>query len=193
VTSMPELTEVQKDALRELANIGAGHAATALSRLLGGERLDFQPPEAWTATAREFTQLLAGEASPWRGTVQEVQGDVVGELWLILGRRDAQALAARLLSEEYPAPTAVDAALAKMAEAVGASALTAMGTLTGLKLHTSSPVLRRSADGALATGASEHDGVLVLDVLLRAKAFAAQFLFLPRPESLPALLRSLRV
>lgn len=193
MTSMPDFTELQKDALRELANIGAGHAATALSRLLGGERLDFQPPEAWTATALEFTQLLAGDASPWRGTVQEVKGDVVGELWLILGRRDAQALAARLLSEEYPSPSSVDAALAKMAEAVGASALSAMGTLTGLKLQASSPVLRRHADGVLATGSSDQDSVLVLDVLLRSKAFAAQFLFLPRPESLSALLRSLRV
>ncbi len=190
---MPELTEVQRDALRELANIGAGHAATALSRLLKGVRLDFQPPEAWTATAREFTHLLAGDASPWRGTVQEVRGAVAGELWLIFGRRDAQALAGRLLGEASPDVAAVDGALAKMAEAVGAAALAAMGTLTGLAFETAAPVLRRSAEGALATGLSEKDTVLVLDVLLRAKDFAAQFLFLPRPESLGALLHSLRV
>lgn len=193
MTAMSELTELQRDALRELANIGAGHAATALSKLLGGERLDFQPPEAWTATAKEFTQLLAGDASPWRGTVQQVKGDVVGELWLVLGRRDAQALAARFLAEPYPNPSAVDEALARMAETVGGSALAAMGTLTGLKLEASAPLLRRSVDGELATGSDEHETVLVLDVLLRAKAFAAQFLFLPRQQSLAALLSSLRV
>ena len=31
---MPHVTELQKDALREFANVGAGHAATTLSRLL---------------------------------------------------------------------------------------------------------------------------------------------------------------
>jgi chemotaxis protein CheC len=193
LTPFSELTELQWDALRELANIGAGHAATALSKMLGDERLDFQPPQAWTATAREFTQLLAGDASPWRATVQQVRGGVSGELWLVLGRRDAQGVAARLLGEAHPEASAVDGALAKMAQAVGASALAAMGMLTGLTLEASAPELRRSAGGALATGQSEQELVLVLDVLLRAKGFAAQFLFLPRHESLGALLRSLRV
>ncbi len=193
MTPMPELTEPQRDALRELANIGAGHAATALSRLLGDMRLDFQPPEAWTATAREFTQLLAGDASPWQGTVQQVRGEVEGELWLVFGRRDAQALAARLLGEAAPGASAVDGALTQMAEAAGAAALAAMATLTGLDFSTTAPVLRRSSEGALATGSSEQDTVLVLDVLLRTRDLAAQFLFLPRLESLGALLRSLRV
>jgi chemotaxis protein CheC len=193
LTLLHQLTDVQRDALRELANIGAGHAATALSKLLEGERLDFQPPEAWTATAREFTQLLGGDASPWRAAVQQVEGDVEGELWLIFGRRDAKTLAARLLGNAYPEPEAVDEALTRIGTAVGNSALSAICTLTGLSLEASAPVLRRSADGVLATGASEYDSVLVLDVLLRAKGFAAQFLFLPHLESLGALLRSLRV
>jgi chemotaxis protein CheC len=190
---MPQLTEDQRDALRELANIGAGHAATALSRLLTGVRLDFQPPEAWTASAREFTQLLAGDASPWRGTVQEVGGDVSGELWLILGRREAQALAGRLLGKASPEPPAVDEALVNMSQVVGAAALAAMSSLTGLSLQSQAPLLRHSAEGRLATGSSEDETVLVLDVLLRTKDFAAQFLFLPRLESLGVLLRSLHV
>lgn len=190
---MPQLTEDQRDALRELANIGAGHAATALSRLLTGMRLDFAPPEAWTASAREFTQLLAGDASPWRGTVQAVGGDVSGELWLILGRREAQALAGRLLGKASPEPPAVDEALVNMSSVVGAAALAAMSSLTGLSLQSQAPLLRHSAEGRLATGASEDETVLVLDVLLRTKDFAAQFLFLPRLESLGVLLRSLHV
>ncbi|MGQ0703023.1 MAG: chemotaxis protein CheC, partial [Gemmatimonadales bacterium] len=32
----PPLTALERDALREVANIGAGHAATALSQMTGG-------------------------------------------------------------------------------------------------------------------------------------------------------------
>jgi chemotaxis protein CheC len=188
-----ELTEPQWDALRELANVGAGHAASALSRLLAGERLGFQPPEAWRASAREFTQLLGGDSSPWLATVLEVSGDVTGTLWLVFGRKDAHWLATRILVEANPDELAVNGALTKVAQEVGAAALSAMGKLTGLSFKGATPVLLRSAAGVLATGASENARVLALDALLRAKGFAAQFLFLPDAESLDALLKSLRV
>ena len=32
-----DLQELQRDALREVANIGCGHAANALARLMGGK------------------------------------------------------------------------------------------------------------------------------------------------------------
>jgi chemotaxis protein CheC len=188
-----ELTEAQWDALRELANVGAGHAASALSRLLAGERFGFQPPEAWRASAREFTQLLGGDSIPWLAAVLDVQGEAKGELWLVFGRKDASWLASRLLSEPNPDELAVNGALTKVAQDVGASALAAMGMLAGLALRASTPVLHRSAVGMLATGDSEQAKVLVLDVLLRTKGFTAQLLFLPDAESLDVLLRSLRV
>jgi chemotaxis protein CheC len=188
-----ELTEPQWDALRELANVGAGHAASALSRLLAGERLGFQPPEAWRASAREFTQLLGGDSSPWLATVLEVSGDVSGTLWLVFGRKDAHWLATRILVEANPDELAVNGVLTKVAQEVGAAALSAMGKLTGLSFKGATPVLLRSAAGVLATGASENARVLALDALLRAKGFAAQLLFLPDAESLDALLKSLRV
>lgn len=188
-----ELTEPQWDALRELANVGAGHAASVLSRLLSGERLGFQPPEAWRASAREFTQLLGGDSSPWLAAVLEVSGDVEGTLWLVFGRKDAQWLASRVLALPSPDELAVNGALTQVAQEVGTAALAAMGKLTGLSLKGGTPVLHRSATGVLATGASENAKVLALDALLRAKGFAAQLLFLPDPESLGALLKSLRV
>jgi chemotaxis protein CheC len=188
-----ELTEAQWDALRELANVAAGHAASAVSRLLAGERLGFAPPEAWRASAREFTQLLGGDSTPWLAAVLEVRGDVAGALWLVFGRKDASWLATRLLGEPNPDELAVNGALTKVAQEVGAAALAAMGMLTGLALNASTPVLHRSAVGVLATGASEQARVLVLDALLRARGFAAQLLFLPDAEFIGVLLRSLRV
>ena len=41
----PQYTELQLDALRELANIGSGNASTALSGMLG-RSVDISVPEA---------------------------------------------------------------------------------------------------------------------------------------------------
>ena len=188
-----ELTEAQRDALREFANVGAGHAAATLSRLLGGERLAFEPPEARTATASELAQLLGGEAVARVAAMQEVRGDVTGALWLVLGPPDAQRLAERLLRTPHPPERAVDGALVQAALEMGAFALTAMGRLTGLGLEGSAPTLCRTAAGALACGWCAESSGLLLHAHLRAEHFTAQLLFLPHFEALGTLLRSLRV
>jgi chemotaxis protein CheC len=186
------LTEPQRDALRELANVGAGHAATALSRLLAGERLAFLPPEAWTGAAGQVSERLREASAPWVAAVQAVRGDCVGALWLAFGQPDAQAFAARLLGEARPDALRVEAAVAQAAREAGASALSAMGHLTGLAFEAGEPVLRRGPAAALES-ASGDSTVLVLEVRLRAEGFTAEFLFVPEATSLGALLRSLRV
>ena len=186
------LTEVQRDALRELANVGAGHAATSLSQLLSGARLAFQAPEAWDWTAEAWTARLRQEV-PWVAGVLDVQGEVHGALWLLFGQADSQAFAAQLFPAAPPEEASVDIAVRRGAQAMGASAFGAMGRLTGLALASREPVLRRSGpEGPLGCEAAEAP-LLVLEVRLRAPAFATQFLFVPGGASLGALLRSLRV
>jgi chemotaxis protein CheC len=116
-----ELTEVQRDALRELANVGAGHAATALSHLLSGDRIAFQPPEVWAETPLHLAERLGG-AAPWLAGVCRVQGDVRGALWLVFGRTDAETLLARLSPGPLPATPEVEEALVRAAREAGVSA-----------------------------------------------------------------------
>jgi chemotaxis protein CheC len=193
VRSTFSLTEVQRDALQELANVGAGHAATSLSGLLSGERISFQPPEAWVGTQETWMARLGREA-PWVAGVLEVQGAVGGALWLLFGERDGEALAARLYSEPRPEGASVDRAVGRAAQAMGASALLAMGSLAQRAfLAVGEPVLRRSGLGAPSSGEAGQTELLVLEVRLRAPALSAHFLFLPEGASRGALLGALRV
>jgi chemotaxis protein CheC len=190
--TLTELTEVQRDALRELANVGAGHAATALSHLLSGDRIAFRPPEVWAETPLQLAERLGG-AAPWLAGVCRVQGDVRGALWLVFGRTDAETFLARLSPRPLPAPPAVEEALVRAAREAGDLALAGMRQLTGLVLESPGPVLQRDVPAALGEAAASGAEVLVLGVRLQARGFSAQFLFLPSPASVATLLRSLHV
>ena len=170
------LNEAQRDALRELTNVAAGHAASALSRRLSGERLAFRPPEARTVSEAELAGWLGGPGAPRVAAGLSVRGQVAGALLFVLGLADADTLAGRLLGQAPAAEPALDAALAQVAQEAGATA----------------PVRRCSA-AMLARSLCRQPQVLVLQARLQAPAFATDFLLLPEALTLPVLLQALRV
>ena len=192
MTAALPLTELQRDALRELANVGAGHAATSLSQLLSGQRVAFQAPEAWAFTVSAWTARLQSEA-PWVAGVVDVQGPARGTLWLLFAQPDSQVLAAQLSTAPPEGAPSDEAAVRRAAHAMGASALSAMGRLTGLGLACGAPVLRRSSEELSLSDEASLGAGLVLEVRLRAPTLAVQFLLLPQVDSVGPLLRSLRV
>ena len=58
ITSMQALSELQRDALREVANIGAAHAATALS-LMTGTRIMISVPTITVTPLAKLAPLIA--------------------------------------------------------------------------------------------------------------------------------------
>jgi chemotaxis protein CheY-P-specific phosphatase CheC len=187
------LNEAQRDALRELTNVAAGHAASTLSRRLSGERLAFQPPEARTVSEAELAGWLGGPGSPRVTAGLSVRGQVAGALLFVLGLADADTLAGRLLGQGPAAEPALDAALAQVAQEAGAAALAAVARLTGLALQATTAPVRRCSAAMLARSLCREPRVLVLQARLQARAFAADFLLLPEALTLPVLLQALRV
>jgi len=186
------LTAAQRDALRELANVGAGHAATALGRLLAGERLSFAPPEVWTQTAVPWGERLHGYA-PWVAAVVPLAGDMRGALWFLFGQKDAETFAGRLQASPAGRPS-VETALLLLAHRAGDAARVAMGRLTGLAFDGLEAVVQKSRvpDAHQPSAPPEAPGPVV-GVRLQGRGFAAQFLLVPGAACLDALLHSLRV
>jgi len=193
VTLHAPLNEAQRDALRELANVAAGHAAAALSRQLSGERLVFQPPQARGVSEAELAGWLGGPSAARVAAGGEVRGDVPFALWFVLTLPDAAWLASRLLGELPPGEAEVDAALGPAAQAAAAAALSAVANLTGLGFQPSATQVRRCSAASLAKSLCRAPAVLVLEAHLEAPSFAAEFLLLPGAEALPALLQALRL
>ena len=71
-----EITQFQLDALREIGNIGSGHAATALSTLLQ-RRIDMSVPKVWVVPFEQVANIVIRlerdktAANEWRRNVMK--------------------------------------------------------------------------------------------------------------------------
>ncbi|PYO75720.1 MAG: hypothetical protein DMD67_10695 [Gemmatimonadetes bacterium] len=72
-----ELKELQIDALREVANIGAGHAATALSQLTN-RRIMISVPQINIARLEEVPDLLGNPQDVVAAVLMHMLGDLTG-------------------------------------------------------------------------------------------------------------------
>ena len=94
---MQELSPLQADVLREVTNVGAGHAATALAQL-AGVRISIDVPRIWSAPLDE---LVAHTAEPGEDVVivsMRVLGDIAGQIMFVMRKESAAGLLDFLLS-----------------------------------------------------------------------------------------------
>ncbi len=172
--SQPLPSDAQLDALREVANIGCGHAANALSRLMGGRKVDLSIPRVMLAHPSDAAGLLGGDApvvAAWLG----IEGGLRGVLLLALLQEDGSALEALLLSGQPVLHQAErDSVVAETANIVASACLSAMGRLTGWRLVPTVPTVRRgSADGVVSEAMGQVEGDASRVVVLEARFLAA--------------------
>jgi chemotaxis protein CheC len=200
-------TELQLDALREVANVGVGQAASALARLLGGRRVSMSVPRVEVLPLREVVGLLGGPAAPLVAVSLQMCGELTGHMLLAMDDRHARALAGALLSQAPRADGALlseeeRSALAEVANITGSACLSAIGKLTNLKLLPSPPALSRDAAQAVVRQALLHDLVgearaVVLEARMLLEGLEGglegQLLLVPDAPSLRTLLARLGV
>ena len=187
----------QLDALKELANVGSGHAATALSKLLGGRKVAIDPPRAELG----LVSSLFVQAPP-HGVVAslELRGVPAGALLFALTQDDARELSAQLLGQSrssgQPLSSEARDALSETANIVASAYLGAVAMLTGVQLVPSVPRLTESGLEAAAREVSQRLGstpTLILDVRFAASTTSGELWLLLTPSSAEQLLAHLVV
>ena len=203
-TLQQTFSERQLDALRELANIGCGHAATALSKLLGAPKMGIDIPKARVAELAEVALLVGGDRRPVVAVSTEVSGGLRGRLCLLMPLADAQCLAGLLLGEAAPTGALAEVERSAVTEAgniVGAACLTALARAMGLHLMPSVP---RYCEGTTAEVLREvvtlipelGDRAIVLETRFASVGLpeiSGHFFILPEMPSLPRMLQALGV
>lgn len=196
----PQPSDIQLDALREVANIGCGHAVSALARLVGGRTVNLSVPRAMLAAASDVSGLLGGGEAPVVAAKLGMEGQLRGVLLLVLPREDGSALEALLLRRHDAPLEERESALSEAANIVASACLSAIGTLTGWRLLPTVPVLvRGSADSVVAGAMKEAQGddrVVVLETRFAsvgAPAVSGQVLLVLERESSRSLLARLGV
>jgi chemotaxis protein CheC len=185
-------SDLQLDALRELANVGSGTAGTALSSLLG-RPVDISVPNAAALDLADAVDAAGAAENVVWAVVVSVGGDLEATALLVVSERDAEAIGG-LLGVELDTEEG-RSALEEIGNILVASYVGALGSMTGFVLDLRPPASARDMLGAvvatvIAARSDGRDVAIMLDSELRIEreAIALSFMLLPTPEGVDELL-----
>lgn len=194
----------KKDVFREIANIGAGHASSALSMLLECP-VKQTVPDVQLVQLCDMTDLLGGAERVVVSVGMHISGSVEGYLLAILDFPQAQHMIELIRCQPLEkAPDGMifspmdESALKEAVNIMGGSYLTAISQMTGLELFPTAPFAAMDMLGAvlslaLVQAGQESDYVLYFKSGLFSGegSFAGDLILVPDQKSDQTLLRSL--
>jgi chemotaxis protein CheC len=198
------LKALQLDALREVANIGAGHAATALSQMIGGTIM-ISVPTINVSRLEEVPPQISAPEEPVAAVLMHMLGDLTGRTLLVFPKPTAARLASLMLRRDGSSEELGEMEQSAIKEAgniLSSAYMNALSDFMGMMLLPSPPSLAIDMSTAVLTTAylqfgTDRDYVFCVesefymtDVEERLRGF---FLLLPDPASLQAILRAVRV
>lgn len=201
-----ELSSLQLDALREVGNIGAGHAATALSGLLN-RPVDMAVPEARLVPIFDLAELYGAAESLICAVLIRAEGDFSCNLVFMMEEDKSQELADLLVGsfccdDEEMLYQLRDSALSEVGNIVLGAFVNSLSGFTGFSLPVSVPAIAHDMLGALldvvvAIYGISGDMALMVQTSLSVKGIdgelSGQILMVPDPGKLPILLGKLGV
>jgi chemotaxis protein CheC len=199
------LKAIQLDALREVANIGAGHAATALSQMTG-DTIMISVPTINIARLEDVPPQISGPEEPVAAVLMNMLGDLTGRTLLVFPRPTALRLSELMLRR----PPKVEGELGELelsaikeaGNILSGAYLNALSDFMGLMLLPSPPSLAVDMSTAVLTTAylqfgTDRDYVFCVESEFHMKELRESlrgfFLLLPDVASLHAILRAVRV
>lgn len=195
------LTPSDLDGLREVSNIGAGHAAGALSQIIG-EVISLEVPVVRALDLQEVPLALGGVEQRVMAVHLGIRGEVRGNLLIVLPPADALAVVHRMgvqAAELDPSEPMLASALRELGNILGCTYLSAISRLMGCCLVPSVPGLAVDMAGAVVdlllmeiAGVSDHATVLETSFQEKEGPIHGTFFLLPDPSSFPRLLRCIR-
>lgn len=195
-------TELQLDALREVANVGCGHAANALSALVGGRTVQIDVPRVKLLPTMDLPDAIGGADASVIASGLRMEGGLSGKILLVLPEGDALRLVGLLLKRDVGSgelPADAQDAMNEVANIVASACLSAIGQLTRLKLLPSVPTLLQDTAGNVVDeivngGAGQTLMMLEARFSMRhSPAITGQLLVMPDAPSLKELLARLGV
>jgi len=143
--------ELELDALKEIGNIGAGNAATALSMLLS-KRVKMRIPEVKSLPFDEVSMLVGGPENVVSGIFFRVEGELAFNILFILGPNDTLNLLKIMLQQEKAdlnLTSLEESALKEMGNIIASAFVAALADFTKLSLKISVPCLAIDMAGSI--------------------------------------------
>lgn len=197
------LTDLHIDALREVANIGMGHAVTSLSAMVD-ESFVMSVPAFGVVALTEFAEILGDLEAQAAAVYMPVLGDAPGHVAFLFPYKHACELADVLLGQPRGTIGCLDemacSALMEVGNVLISSFVSAISDLTHLFLPVSPPGIAIDMTGAILQSLSTvspdlGDHALTIMTRLADSTFPIEgiFIYIPEPTALPTLFRALGI
>lgn len=202
---LDEMNSCYLDVLREIGNIGAGNATTALAQMLQ-RKVDMTVPQAELLEFKEVGMTIGGEETIMAGVYMVVEGDISGSMMFLLEKESARHLVNQLLCKPDDASNASDtfdemeiSVMKEIGNIITGAYLNSLSDLTHLKIYPSVPEIAIDMAGAILSVPAIEFGVLGDKILMIQTRFSDEveidgfFILVPDVDSYQKILESLGI
>ncbi len=196
-----KMNNVIIDVLKEIGNIGAGNAATALAKMLN-KKIDMNVPKVNILDFNDVANLMGGPETLVSGVYFKIEGDIEGSIMFLLDIDSSKTLI-KLLMNGYESNELDDftqSALQEIGNILSGSYISSLSSLTGLNIKISVPSLAIDMAGAILSVPAIHFGQVSDKILIIETQFLQDndnvkgfFFLVPDYDSYDILLKSLGV
>jgi chemotaxis protein CheC len=205
------LTEIQRDALQEIGNIGAGNAANALAQMIK-KRVDINIPSVKMVELDKFANTLSRTTKKLLVAWSNVTGKTRATVLTIFDVKDIIDLTSIIVDDKKKTqidlrkkfktindfPELYKGAMSELGHILGSNYISAIGDLLGMRLMTDPPDMSLDTGKQLFNILKDEIGlvkklslVITTNVIIKDFKVTGTFLYIPNIDTLQELLDAL--
>ena len=149
--NLDEMSNEYFDVLKELGNIGAGNATTALAQMMQC-KVDMSVPRVQLLEFKELGDAMVGEETVMAGIYLGIEGDIKGSIMFLLEKAAAKHLVGKLMGMESEGDEFSEmefSALKEVGNIITGAYLNSLSSITNLAIYPSVPDLTVDMAGAI--------------------------------------------
>jgi chemotaxis protein CheC len=196
-----QVTTQYYDVLKELGNIGAGNATTALAQMLQ-TKVDMKVPQVRLLDFKDVGEVMGGEEQLVVGIYLAVEGDITGSIMFISEKQAAKTLVSKLMGMPVTDGDFNEiemSALKEIGNIITGAYLNSLAAMTNLKMIPSVPDLSVDMLNAILSVPAIEFGIIGDQILLIQTVFTddvdinGYFILMPDLESYSKMLKALGI
>ena len=190
------------DVLKEIGNIGAGNATTALAQMLQC-KVDMKVPQVQLLEFKNVGAMIGGEEHLMTGIYLGVDGDITGSIMFMMEQETAKHLVSKMMMGMESGGDRFNemelSALKEVGNIITGSYLNSLSDLTRLTIYPTIPSIATDMAGAILSVPAIEFGIYGDKILLIQTQFSDEvdlngyFILVPDADSYTKILASLGI
>ncbi|SFH62761.1 chemotaxis protein CheC [Pseudobutyrivibrio sp. OR37] len=200
--TLNEVNEKYFDVLKEIGNIGAGNATTAIANMLG-LRIDMSVPEVAFLPVEDLGSAIGSEDEIIVGILLGVEEDIDGSMMFLMDMTSAHHIVNKLMMRDMSYSEPFDemdlSAIKEVGNIIAGSYLSALSGLTNLTIVPSVPFVAVDMAAAILSVPAVQFGIFGDNALMINTDFSddlgikGHFILMPEEDSYAKILTALGV